>query len=339
VGGAPPIRAANGGRTTLAETGQSYNVSGWTIIRLTIMSRGRKGRSTERMPISTLVAEIRDFINRPRKQAGLLTDAASWNTLCSALDVIRDTALALEAYLKMDALSVIGEKYLLVYGVLQVMEVQQDAVKFLCESLAIPYSRPQELSDIRAIRSDAIGHPMNRPEDKVIKSSFIQQFDLNQQEFTLLTVFSDKRQYRRRHVDIVRLLSIQRKALEEKLDDIVEKLRSDEMAHREKHQTELLQDIFPDTLGYLFSKIYEGSPLAELNLQEVKRMLARFREALVARDEWRKDSGAAYYVGLAEYPMEELERFFDPVLQSKLNGRDAYIFASFLQAQLDNYER
>ena len=110
------------------------------------------------MTISTLEAVIRQFINSPRKQAGLLSNTASWNTLCSALDVIGDTELAIETYLKWNPLSEIGEKYLLVYGILQVMEVQQDALRFLCESLAIPYSRPKELSEIRAIRSDAIGH-------------------------------------------------------------------------------------------------------------------------------------------------------------------------------------
>jgi len=61
-------------------------------------------------------------------------------------------------------------------------------------------------------------------------------------------------------------------------------------------------------------------------------MLTGFHEALVAHGEWRKDSGAAYHVELAEYPMEELERFFDPALQSKLDARDAYIFVSFLGA-------
>jgi hypothetical protein len=95
--------------------------------------------------ISELETEIRDFINRPRRQHELLADPASWNTLCSALDVIDDTELALEAYAKWERRSKDGEKYLLVYGALQVMEVQQDAVKYICETLGLPYSRPKEL--------------------------------------------------------------------------------------------------------------------------------------------------------------------------------------------------
>jgi len=63
--------------------------------------------------ISELETEIRDFINRGRRQQELLADPASWNTLCSALDVIGDTELALEAYAKWEHRCEIGERYLL----------------------------------------------------------------------------------------------------------------------------------------------------------------------------------------------------------------------------------
>ena len=82
------------------------------------------------MSISILEQELREFINHPRRQAGLLSDVASWNIICSALDVVGDTELALDAYLNLQQLSTDGEKYLMVHGVLQVMEVQQDAVNF-----------------------------------------------------------------------------------------------------------------------------------------------------------------------------------------------------------------
>lgn len=91
-------------------------------------------------PLSELKSEIRHFINLPRRQHELLANPASWNTLCSALDVIGDTELALEAYVKWERRPEDGEKYLLVYGALQVMEVQQDAVKYICETLEVPYS-------------------------------------------------------------------------------------------------------------------------------------------------------------------------------------------------------
>lgn len=286
--------------------------------------------------ISSLETEIRDFINRPRTQDSLLADWASWNVLCSALDVIGDTELALGSYLKWEQRADEGEKYLLVYGALQVMEVQQDAVRYVCETLAVDYSRPKELDQIRIIRNDAIGHAMRGKEEKTVKSSFIQRSDLTQKSFTLLTVFSDRRDYRHRQISIVELADVQRAFLTETLQSVVCKLRNDEMIHREQHKHDLLQDLFPKTLGYLFTKIDEMSDISGPCLREVQERLLRFRDALVSRNEWRKDSGVTYDFELAEYAAGELECFFYPGQQPKrLNARDARIFVTFLKARIE----
>jgi hypothetical protein len=285
--------------------------------------------------IATLVEKIRDLINSPRKQASLLADAASWNKLCSALDVIGDTELALDAYLGWESQTGDGENYLLVYGTLQVMEVQQDALNFVCESLCIPYRRPEELSDIRKIRDESIGHPMKGTENKITKSSFISRSDLGRRGFTLLTVYSDHSPYKHSRVDLVRLLKTQRHFIRGNLVDIVGKLRIDEMAHRTKHKTELIQELFPDILGYLISKICENSPVAEVHIREIKRVISRFREALENRGEWIAGSAVACEVELAEYPLGELRSFFSDANQSRLNERDVYIFATFLKTQVE----
>jgi hypothetical protein len=107
------------------------------------------------------------------------------------------------------------------------------------------------------------------------------------------------------------------------------------MAHRKKHKGELLQDLFPDTLGYLFSKITEMYDLSGPCLREVKGMLVRFREAIENRGEWRKDSGAVYYYELAEYAADELEHYFYPEKARRLNEKDVLVFASFLKNQME----
>jgi hypothetical protein len=114
------------------------------------------------------------------------------------------------------------------------MEVQQDAVKYTCETLGVPYSRPKELDAIRITRIDAISQTMYGKQDRVSKSSFIRRFDMSQGSFTLLTVFSDRREYVRRQVYMGKLMSVQRTFVMEKLQCVVDKLRRDEMAHRKK---------------------------------------------------------------------------------------------------------
>ena len=44
--------------------------------------------------ISALEQQVRDFINRARKQHTLLKDSRAWNQLCSSLDIVGDTELA-----------------------------------------------------------------------------------------------------------------------------------------------------------------------------------------------------------------------------------------------------
>ena len=59
----------------------------------------------------------------------LLENLANWKMLCSCLDAIGDTELAFVAFLKQRKTADYGQKYLSVYGVLQAMFVQQDAVE------------------------------------------------------------------------------------------------------------------------------------------------------------------------------------------------------------------
>ena len=100
------------------------------------------------MSIIDQVQKIRSFITHHRRPAALLTSVADWNTLCSSLDVIRDTELAFDAYSDCSAVSDVGRRYLLVYGVLQGLLIQQDAVKKVCETFQSPPSFPSSMKKI-----------------------------------------------------------------------------------------------------------------------------------------------------------------------------------------------
>ena len=88
--------------------------------------------------ISELERQIRDFINQARRQHALLKDSGAWNQLCSSLDVIGDTELAFDAYDEAPDTDDAGATYILVYGVLQALVLQQDAVRHLPRLWAWP---------------------------------------------------------------------------------------------------------------------------------------------------------------------------------------------------------
>jgi hypothetical protein len=291
------------------------------------------------MSISKQVQKIRSFINHSRRPPSLLPSAADWNTLCSALDVIRDTELGLDAYSKWEGVSDVGQRYLLIYGVLQALLTQQDAVKKVCKVFQYPISFPPPVEKIRQIRSDSIGHPTSSKENKISKAHFIQHISLSRNGFTLLTVSSDSK-YHTQEVDISELMNEQRRVLDSMLQDLIEKLRSDEMSHREKYKDDKISDILSGSLSYAFGKIFQGTIgdtefiLVGIHVKEIKDCLGRFRAALEARGDW--GGTVSYDFGLLDYPLQKLEEYGANRNEAKLNDKDAYIFAHFVESQIED---
>jgi hypothetical protein len=289
--------------------------------------------------ITELEQQIRSYINRPRNQANLLTEPARWNQLCSALDVIGDTELAINAHLTRTGSKDIGESYLVVYGVLQVLLVQQDAVRYASVALGIPMIFSKDLKEIRKIRNDAIGHPVTGKENKIHKSNFMTRATLSDQAFTVMSVYSDEKQAEFRTYELPKLIDLQRVELTKFLDTVLQLLRDEEMKHRERHRSELLQDVFPDTLEYHFSKLKEatfGGTAYQMglgHLDTVRNCLKNFQRGLENRGEGGVYDSVDYHINLLCYPIERLSEYFSECDKKGLNDKDAYIFATFVEQQ------
>lgn len=295
--------------------------------------------------IPELERKVRDRINRNRTQNQLLGRTGDWNKLCSALDIVGDTEQALDAYLKQPESATTGVCYLHVYGALQALQLQQDAVEHICKALRIAPKMSPKLPHIREIRSSAVGHPAMQKENKAVKSSFIVQTSLSQHGFTLTTTYSDGRPYSRRHIDVRRLAAEQRAVLRDVLTDVVQKLDEAEMRHRAAHRDEKLEAVFPETLSYGFSKIFEAISGSEhvafgaAYVERVSEILADFRQRLEKRGEWGLHEGVAYHYDLLQYPVAELRAFLSDSATSELNEKDAYIFCSFIREEMKNLQQ
>lgn len=291
--------------------------------------------------ICELENEIRDIINNPRRRYALLQNAAAWNMLCSCLNVIGDTELALEASLKKSKVEDDGEKYLLVYGALQALFIQQDAVRNLTEALNIGYTPDPLLEHIREIRNDSIGHPTKRRGGSGKAFNFIVRISLSQHGFTLITTYPDGREPQFLSVSIPDLINKQRATLANALTDVVTNLKANEMEHRRKFKDERLQDSFPSTMGYYFEKISGacyGSEPAALGAGMVGLVLdclEKFKAALQARGALKAYDSVTYYLDLIRYPLTELKKYFENSPDSNLNSKSAYIFAFFAHKQMD----
>ncbi len=290
--------------------------------------------------VRKLESEIRDYINASRRQFQIMGNKANWNKLCSALDLVGDTELAIEAYPNLCSTESEGASYLIVYGVLQTLLLQQDAAKHIADSLELKnIKRPKQLDEIRIIRNSAAGHPTSQKENGAYKSCFISRISLSPVSFQMVTSFSNSSESKFTTVSIPSLIEIQGKYIAELLKQVVDELKKQEMEHRLMYKDNKLEDSFPQTLSYHLGKIYEATytrqsfALGKINLTTVSQVLEDFKNALESRSEWSVYDSVNFHYEQLEYPLQQLELYFNR--ESKLNEKDAYIFASFVERQFD----
>lgn len=293
--------------------------------------------------VAELESLIRDIFNIPRRHKNTRSDRANFNQACSALDAIGDTELALQEFRSNNFSFTTGILYILAYGVLQAIFLQQDAIKHLALSLGLPFHLPEELRKIRELRNDAIGHPTNRDIDrkKKIKSfHHISRIALSTAGFQLMSLYSDNDSYDFKNVQFDRIINIQSKFSEKLLDDILNKLRVDENTHREKFMNDKLTDCFHSSLPYIFSKVKEGvrsttgRDFALSNFKSIIDAISSFEKKLIDR---REEESIEYIKEDLSYPTEKVLDYLEG--KEGVDLRATEIFIDYIERQLDSLKR
>ena len=289
--------------------------------------------------------EIREFITitSPRKREVLLQNNTMWDMLCSCMDMIEDMEYALESYLAEDPENAkTGRKYLLIFGALQALYVQQDAVKNLHKALDIPYTMNPSIEEIREIRNDAAGHPTNRRNNEFI---FIHRSSLGIHKFELMKLDPTKSNdgsLNSEHVDInvADLIATQRNIFMEVLDNIIETLEEEEVKHRKKFSDKTLAGVFSGTT-YPFSKIWDAALRPNSDhayrvdhyVDQISKSIKAFRDGLRERGE-PDDRISDIYENL-EYALKHIKAYFNSDNKTHIQRKDTHIFVSFIDQQVD----
>ena len=267
--------------------------------------------------------------------------------LCSSLDVIGDTELAIEAYSRggrgssknrnANHLIDTGNLYIILYGILQVLFVQQDAVAHLAEALGLTYVPETVLKSIRETRNDVTGHPTKRGSGTAF--NFVSRGTLSPAGCTLLTMRRDG-SIDHKHIDVRVMINAQRGAVVTALTSILAKLKEDEIDHRNRFREKRLADAFPETLNYYHEKISEAiggakpGPFGAGLLQEIAGYIEKFKDGLRERGSLDAYDSITFELERLGYPIAELLKFLSLAQDSKLNSKDAVIFHSFIYNQL-----
>ncbi len=176
-------------------------------------------------------------------------DRDNWDRICSSSDVINDTMRAIGSYVKSDYPNKdVGLQYLSVYGLLQALYLQQDAVEDMFKTLRKCYPRQSQkflykwsddLEKIRQLRNETTGHPTGTF-DGVF--TYINRSSLSKWHFKKLRSSKAKGKAEDNEflsVDLFSVLKKQTLAIENDLRTLVEKIKEIEKMCYEKYKDRL----------------------------------------------------------------------------------------------------
>ncbi len=159
---------------------------------------------------------VRSFTASLRIQRILMKDAKRWYRLCSSMDTIEDSQLAIDAYRKIAWGKGEGRHYLFVYGLLQALYVQQDALSDLCSCFGyqVKVKSDKTLSSIRYIRNDVVGHPTNSTykDHRILGWHFINRSELQKNRILVQSDYVHGSQSR--WIDLKKIMADQHASME-----------------------------------------------------------------------------------------------------------------------------
>jgi hypothetical protein len=147
-------------------------------------------------PASTLIEKIRSSIEDPSlRRKHFADDNDRWSKFCVALDTLEDSDLAISDFLAAGLGERDGERYLRLYGVLQAIFIQQDAISALCE-IVMEESLSEQPEDsawraIRNIRNHSAGHPVEVTRNGATRRTFVTRMGLEFGQLSLITDVDD----------------------------------------------------------------------------------------------------------------------------------------------------
>jgi hypothetical protein len=173
------------------------------------------------------------------------------------MDIIDDVDSAMEAYVEHDFPSDIGERYLRLYGIMQGLFLQQDALFDLVKAIhpAKEILPNDVLKDIREARNASVGHPTQLNRKGKLSTHGIVQNSMRKEGFDLLS-YPSQNDSVFQHIPVRELIDRQRAETMRILSEVVSDLREQEQAHRARFQDVKLAKAF-DQVSYAFEKIFE----------------------------------------------------------------------------------
>lgn len=273
-----------------------------------------------------------------------MRDLRAWFQVAAALDTIEDAQLAIESYKTLKPANH-GERYLMLYGLLQAFILQQDAVAHLAQSVGVASKRPAVLDELRGIRNDVSGHPTERGPKTRFTTHTVVRWSLSVDRATIYSSNASGDSLVERHVDMIALIDRQSIGIREQIGALVRDLEAQERTHMDTFAHRPLLALFPQTIAYTVSKVSEGlrdegrDRWALANLEHLEAVVIAFREALVERGELPANEPMGLQIAEIDHPMARLKSYLMGQDRTSFGKEDARVFLQNIDFQLERMRR
>lgn len=260
--------------------------------------------------------------------------------LGTSLYVLSDTQIAIESFREIDETDNTGFNYLVNFGILQILFLQQDAIRSIIESLDLDFELTEKLLEIREVRNDIAGHPTNRNNKK--STHFIVQTSLKTKQFSVADHYRNALP-EFRFINTTKLVDEQQKEITILLERIVEALENERQKHKDEFKMTKLSDILH------FNKFYKdleeiSRPLGDepgynfqygkSALETLQNRLENFKSELSKRDLLGNIDSIDHILSMIDHPLMEVREFYHDNESSRLNKKDIKIFLEFIRFSL-----
>ena len=293
--------------------------------------------------IYQLEQTIRDFINEHRNALCLLKDQQKWLQICSCLDVIGDTRLAIDAYGGAEYPRCVGLKYLYTYGILQALFILQDAVSHLTEAFGVTHKPSEAVQKIRNYRNAAIGHPTKQDRDSnhrgVTFYNFINRSTISKESFEFGR-YSAGKQSEILKVNLTEAIDNQMSEVTKSLRAIVTHIEEEDKAHKEKFKDSPLKAILHHNIIHYFEKILGGIDSQDqkstgmMHVNHVREDYEKFKTAIEARNEYNDMLDIEF--NHAFHALTRLDEYLSDLNENIIRA-DAEIYHLFLIKQHEKF--
>ena len=274
--------------------------------------------------IHSLFQSLRDIVFNSPIEHLFLKNVNDRYKAAACLDTLEDAQCAVDYYRLRLSQDQTGkeELYLVVYGVLQGVFLQQDALRNLADVLCFPFQidKYPGLKQIRDIRNQIIGHPTSYTRKQTESYHAINRWSLSLATFDVMEYNKQDGQPKVTSVNMAKVLADNETHTVQALQALRSKLESDINDHKAEFRDKPLSTHFHPSLDYLCGKIWTGASdsrresdrvVAAAALKSIEAMLCEVRKALSERGK-SPEAWAGVDLALEElhYPMTKLSNFY-----------------------------